>query len=569
LASDRLRQVFSPRDDKLFPLTIGELRVRQGDHVEAGALLMTLRTATGKTLAMRSPLAGSISMIAAGAGDSLASPRVLVTIAETGEDIVDGEWEDAPERPPEVSDPAPQKDQPPGADRASEETVRSRDGETSRDRRGRGRRIAAAIAVLAVLIGGYAIYAQDSGSRTPARTAPPGKAAGTVNGSASQPPRTQKRAPYDGPLSRSAMLKRDIGATPLGWHDDGRFIGHGQLTISFPDDRNAACEAVLVARRYVAFSRLCYDPGATRNMTREGMRVTFQAFRAAAQSDGRGGHQDIRGFWRVWKIDAAAIHLWPRPVDGSSTSIALAELVNPAPGAIGTSGHWRFTESSAPPVLHLRNLSFLQPEKLYRQGVSCRYWLADGARRPTGEDPMPLLVDPDCSGSEEMTSGVVRVPYSNGKSYFAGFFQARARTGDTPFIFAAGFSKADDRIIRGAREGTLPPGAVTLTPTGRSERSRLAQILVANPCKSEKRFHVIGVDKSSGNKRRIEYAIPAGKATWIKNTLGTRYDYFGLNQAGGKRGPGTRKFRFRSRTYHLVPFNNDSSVGAMATASCN
>ena len=48
LAADKLRQVFSPRDEKLFPLQVGDLRVKQGDHVEAGALLMTLKTATGK-----------------------------------------------------------------------------------------------------------------------------------------------------------------------------------------------------------------------------------------------------------------------------------------------------------------------------------------------------------------------------------------------------------------------------------------------------------------------------------------------------------------------------------------
>ncbi len=580
LAADKLRQVFSPRDEKLFPLQVGDLRVKQGDHVEAGALLMTLKTATGKTLAMRSPLAGSVTMIAAGAGDSLASPRVLVTIAEAGEDIVDGEWEDAPE-PSSQGGSAGTARENATASRADPARGPSPDDTAQAgSAQGRGKRIAAAIAVLAVLIGGYAFFGKDldpgMGAASVTRPAPQKKVASS-NGNASsgrdsgkkQTVARTKPKVYDGPLAKEVMLRRDVGANPLGWSEDDRFVAHGQLGIKFTGGRIGSCEAVLLSDRYAVFSRLCYNPEYKTSTTLDAMTVTFRAFRAASQSDGRGGHQDIRGFWRVWEVDVAAIHYWTGKVDGSNTAIALAELVKPAPRGIGRAGYWRFTEKSAPPVLTLRNMSFQNPEKFYRRGVTCRYWLLENAERPTAEKPIPLRVDPNCEGAQEMVTGTFRVPYSNGNSYFAGFFQVRGQVDNRPFILAAGFSKGDERIIRGAKEGDVPSGAVTLRPMGRNKSHRYARILLSNPCKRDRHFFTIGVDKSSRDKRRIEYNAPAGKANWVKNPLGGKYDYFGLNEVGSRRGPGTRKFKFKNRTYHLVPFENDSDVKVMATASCN
>ena len=52
-------------------------------------------------------------------------------------------------------------------------------------------------------------------------------------------------------------------------------------------------------------------------------------------------------------------------------------------------------------------------------------------------------------------------------------------------------------------------------------------------------------------------------------SLDSRYESFGLNQAGSSRSAGTERIKFKGSNYNLVPFNNKADVSIMATASCN
>ena len=515
MAADKLRQVFSPRDEKLFPLQVSEVHVRQGEPVEAGALLMTLKTATGKTLAMRSPLAGKIAVLAAGAGDSLASPRALVSINEEVAAAAESQPEPKPEPQPS---PSPGPADAPRASSPDSPTDTAPSAE--KPKRSLRKPLIAAATVAAIAAVGYALIENNRPRdvRTAAsvtRTAPterPRTPAGTGTAVA-RPPAPEPRI-YSGPLSKAAMKQRDLSAVGLGWRDDGSFTGHGSLRIDFPDGRMGQCSAVMISRRYVAATRYCAELDLRSDSTRNGMSITFETYRPVTTSDGRGGRQDIRGFWRVWRLSASAMHFWPRPVDGAESLIALAELAEPAPSEIGSAGFWRFTEKSPPPFAILRNQSFLEPEKYFYRGVGCRYWMSKPSDFPTSTKPPLLRIDPDCEEAKELTSGTLRVPYTDGNTYFTGFYFSQRPQGQEQITLAATFSKADDAILSGGKKDDLPPGYVTLTVSGRLEKSRGTGILLSNPCTSEREFVLIASDRSKREKRQWEYRLRPGATSW-------------------------------------------------------
>lgn len=574
MAADKLRQVFSPRDEKLFPLQIGEVHVRQGDPVEAGTLLMTLKTATGKTLAMRSPLAGKIAVLAAGAGDSLASPRALVSINEEVAAAAESQPEPKPEPQPTPS-PGPAEAPRASSPDAPANAPTAAAPSAEKPKRSLRKPLIAAATVAAIAAAGYALIEnnrpRDIRSMASAtRTTPTERPRTTTGaGAAVARPSVQQPKTYSGPLSKAVMKQRDVSATGLGWRDDGGFTGHGSIRVDFPNGRMEQCAAVLISNRYVAVTRYCAELNLRSHSKQDGMKITFETYRPVTTSDGRGGRQDIRGFWRVWRVSASAMHFWPRPVDGAESLIALVELSEPAPSEIGAAGFWRFSENAAPPFAVLRNQSFLEPDKFFYRGVSCRYWMSKPADVPTSSKPTLLRIDPDCEEAKELTSGTLRVPYTDGKTYFTGFFFSIESKGNEKETLAATFSKADDAILSGGKKGNLPPGYVTLTVSGRLEKSRGTGILLSNPCTSEREFVLIASDRSKREKRQWEYRLRPGATSWADMSLDSRFESFGLNQAGSGRSAGTERIKFKGSNYNLVPFNNKADVSIMATASCN
>ncbi|WP_349360182.1 hypothetical protein [Stappia sp.] len=559
MAADKLRQVFSPRDEALFPLQVLAVRVTPGEQVAPGAVLLTLKTATGKTLAMRSPLAGAIAQIAAGAGDTLARPRVLVTIAEDDADVVDGEWEDAPE-PSHISDAGDD-----GAARAGDATAAPSAG-----RRSWRTPVLAAIAVLLALGVAYPLVGEDL--RQALRSSPPPSRTSTpeVTGSrAASSPAAATPARYSGRLSEAAMRARDIGDAVLGWRDAPRFVGLGVLRIERGERTPITCEAVAISDRFAAISTLCYEPAIAEYGDQEDMRVSFEMLRPVVSGNRQGNGDEVPGFWRLRRLNVKALHVWPGRVgDEGTASIALAEFADPAPGTLGASGFWRFTEKSAPPVVTFRGIAPDAPARLHAKGLTCRYWLAQGADAP-GSGPLSLDGDPACGADVGPRRGPIRVRHANGRMYFAGFFTAQRRTGKI-LRRAVAFSRADTQLMRLAKDGAaLPHNRMTVRPLRRLDDGASGLGLrFTNPCDRKIAFHILGSNTMSGRQNLKEYTLPAGHVTPVEHHLEPAYFHVGVGQAG--RGPirGSKRDTFKDRTLHLVPFRNKSGMELQIVAAC-
>jgi len=561
LATDKLRQVFSPRDEALFPLQVLEVRVTTGEQVAPGAVLLTLKTATGKTLAMRSPLAGAIAQIAAGAGDTLARPRVLVTIAEDDADVVDGEWEDAREpQPSPVSDAGDDGPTQAGAPTAT----------PSADRRSWRAPILGGLAALVALVIAYPLVGEDLWQAL--RSSPPaGRTSAPVvaGSSATAGPSSADTNRYSGPLSEAAMRARDIGDAVLGWRDAPRFVGLGVLRVERDERTPITCEAVAISDSFAAISTLCYQPAIAEYGDQEDMRVSFEMLRPVVSGNRQGNGGEVPGFWRLRRLNVKALHVWPGRVgDEGIASIALAEFADPAPGALGASGFWRFTEKSAPPVLTFRGIAPDAPARLHAKGLTCRYWLAEGADAP-GTGPLSLDSDPACGADVGPRRGPIRVRHANGKMYFAGFFAAQRRAGKI-LRRAVAFSRADTQLMRLAKDGgALPHNRMTVRPLRRLDDGASGLGLrFTNPCDRKVAFHILGSNTMSGRQNLKEYTLPAGHVTPVEHHLEPAYFHVGVGQAG--RGPirGSKRETFKDRTLHLVPFRNKSGMELQVAADC-
>lgn len=564
LAADTLRQVFSPRDTKLFPLRIEALRVERGDTVEAGTVLLTLKTAQGKTLAMRSPLAGTVTQIAAGAGDSLASPRALVIIAEADTSVVDGEWEEADDQPsPSPGDAAGGTREQAGPDAASD-LPRRRAG---RKTRGALIGVAAGLAALALA---YPFYGEDLLQALRTTDTSPRVNASTPSSAASVASAPSGPAAYTGPLSKAVMSARDLGDLRQGVSKAPRFVGLGVLRIERDDRKPLECEAVAISERFAAISTLCYEPTVSEYGEQDDMRMSFHALRPIATRGSSGDSVKVPGFWRLRRLDVKAVHVWPGRVgDDGVASIALAEFASAAPGAIGSAGFWRFTENSAPPLLAFRGAALDEPDRYHRMGLNCRYWLAEKAEA-SGNRPLPLATDPDCAPDAGPKRGAIRARHDNGKIYFAGFFISQQRSGKT-VRYAVAFSPADTELLRLAKGGEpLPANRMTVRPGKRLDASgKGLGLRLSNPCDEPTSFHVLGSNTMAGKKNLLSYKVIARGSTAVLQPLDPAYFNIGIGQANRGRIPGSQREIFKDQVLDLVPFKNKSGLELQITASCD
>jgi hypothetical protein len=81
-----LKKLLSPRGAD-YPITISEVFVQKGEPIAKGARLFELKTATGKRMMMRAPLAGRVELLAGGAGDILETQRPLAGIEEAVDEV--------------------------------------------------------------------------------------------------------------------------------------------------------------------------------------------------------------------------------------------------------------------------------------------------------------------------------------------------------------------------------------------------------------------------------------------------------------------------------------------------
>ncbi|WP_029059732.1 hypothetical protein [Stappia stellulata] len=568
MVADKSKQVFSPRDTTLFPLQIEEVRVRQGDTVEAGTVLLTLKTAPGKTLAMRSPLAGTVTQIAAGVGDSLANPRALVILTEADDDMIDGEWEEAADHP----SPSP-------GDTAAESTDRARPDTASdlpprrdsRNRRGPLVGIAAGLAALALA---YPLYGEDllQALRTtdPSAHTASTKASSASSGTPTAMTRAAETAPYSGPLSKTAMRARDLGDQRQGLTDAQRFVGLGVLRIERGDRNSLDCEAVVVSDRFAAISTICYEPAIAEYGEQDNMRMSFQTLRPIIARNERGERDEVPGLSRLRRLDVEALHVWPGMVgkDGVA-SIALAEFASAAPGSIGSSGFWRFTKNSAPPVLAFRGVALDDPGRYHRLALNCRYWLAENAET-SGNRPLSLGTDPDCARDAGPRRGAIRARHENGKMYFAGFFTSQRRSGKI-VRHAVAFSPADTELLRLAKNGdALPDNRMTVRPGKRLEAGgKGLGLRFSNPCDRTIAFHILGSNTMSARQRLLTYKVTAGRATPVEWHLEPAYSRIGIGQRDRGPIPGSRRKTFDGKRLDLVPFKNKSGMELQVTAICD
>jgi hypothetical protein len=568
LAEETLRQVFSPRDTKLFPLRVEALRVERGDTVEPGTVLLTLKTAQGKTLAMRSPLAGTVTQIAAGVGDSLASPRALVIVAEADTRVVDGEWEEADDQPsPSPGDAAGGTRERTGPDAASDFPRRR----TGRKTRGALIGVAAGLAALALA---YPFYGEDllqalrtaaPSARTAASTAP-----SASSGTATATTRAPKPAPPSGPLTKAAMTARDLGDQRQGLTDAPRFVGLGVLRIERKNRKPLDCEAVAISGRFAAISTLCYEPTVSEYGEQDDMRMSFYAFRPIVTRRKNGTSDEIPGIRRLRRLDVKAVHVWPGRVgDDGVASIALAEFASTAPDSIGSAGFWRFTKNSAPPLLAFRGVALDDPGRYHRVALNCRYWLAETAEAP-GDRPLPLATDPDCAPGAGPRRGAIRARHENGKMYFAGFFTSQRRNGKT-VRHAVAFSPADTQLLRLAKGGDpLPANRMTVRPGKRLDASgKGLGLRFSNPCERTIAFHILGSNTMSARQRLLTYKVPAGRATPVERHLEPAYFQIGIGQTDRGPIPGSRRETFDDKRLDLVPFKNKSGMELQVTAICD
>jgi hypothetical protein len=582
MASGKIKQLFSPRDDALFPITVETVHVAVGASVTAGDALLTFRTATEKTLVMRTPLDGVVETIGAGTGDMLARPRVLVTVAQHDEAPAAPEQAAAtPAANPgeasapagetslgdwEISDPDPV---PTAAKAAPRDTAAPQGtaspGAPAASASGSARKpLVAAIAVVAALGLGYVVFAPAPSS--PPEAAPQTKTAAPATSKPAAKPAAQP-ASYSGPLSRARMLARDLGDRTLGWASQGNLLGHGILRIE-KDGAPSSCPAVLISKRYAIFSRMCLDPKASSNQREEGAHAYFETIRPFRARSGK-DWKEVSGFWNIWQLDVKALHFWKdEVVDGSPSSIGVAELAETAPGRIGFAGHWRITSQSAPGTLDLRSYAAFEPSKYYSGGVTCRYWLHHNASRADDTKGLPLTVDPDCEDVIDIRSGAFEVRYTNGKDYLGGFFRIGARDGK-PSIFAVSFSKSDDAIIRGAKDGKLPGGWITISPTERHKPDDMARFLLANPCSDgPTEFNVIATDTKTGDKLHTRFTQPSQTYGWSKADIGRKFDRIAMSEFEGSKRFGTSRVTLRDKTFEALEVPNKPGFKMLIESEC-
>ncbi|WP_157727511.1 hypothetical protein [Stappia sp. ES.058] len=556
--------MFSPRDTTLFPLRIEEVRVRQGDTVEAGTVLLILKTASGKTLAMRSPLAGTVTQIAAGVGDSLANPRALVVIAEVNDGVVDGEWEEAAGHPsPPPGDAAAESTDRAGPDTASDLPPRRDSG----NRRGPFIGIAAALVALALA---YPLFGEDLLQALSTTGASPRATTSRTSSDAAAASASAGPASYTGPLSEAVMSARDFGDQRLGWIDAPRFVGLGVLRIERGDRSPLDCAAVAVSDRFAAISTMCYEPAIAEYGEQGDMRMSFQALRPIVARDERGERGEVPGFSRLHRLDVKALHVWPGYLgDTDTATIALAEFAAPAPKAIGRSGFWRISETSAPPVLALHGMSLRTPDRFRRKALVCRYWLPEDADAPDARQSLPLSADPACGPDTGPRSGPIRAPHDNGKMYFAGFSTSQRRAGKT-IRHARSLSHGDLQLLRAAKDGTdLPRNRMTVRPMKRLDtRGPGMGIRLSNPCKENAEFRMLGYNMLSDKKNMRTYRVRPGPLPGVEALFDPSFNSVAVNQIGRERIWGTQRQTFKDRSYELVPFKNKTGMEIQVTAVC-
>lgn len=551
-----IRQLFSPRDAALFPLTVEAIHVRPGETVAAGADLLTLRTAAGKTLMMRTPLEGTVETIAASAGDMLASPRVLVGIAPAQPAA-------AADEPPAPPDDAPLASAEPETPAPAAPAARSRTRKLT----------IAALAAAGVIAGIFLLgempdetappdMQQAATAQAPAASAPPPSAPAAAQ-PADTPPRAAEAPPVQkGPLSRDVMQARSLDGRTAGRAAAPRLSGQGLLAVR-RHGGTVECPALLVSDRHAITTRLCLDVRSTSDVTEEDSEITFVSVRPYAE-----GSIDSRSYFHSWQTGVTAVHVWHGEIEGGSpVSLAVVELADAAPKSLGRTGHWSMTSTSAPPLLDLRSYSVRQPLPGNAEAVACRYWLHEGAAAEVADNGMPLAIDPACAEAQPLVDGPFMARHENGTSYLAGFYSRTGRY-KSEAIIALALSRGDEAVIASARNGTLLAGSVRLFPAQIQPPRPSHQVLVSNPCDAPARIVTISTSTRRGEKSRTVYRLDPGARATLPLELKPDEDALFFTDVTTRQAQGLVRHEFQDDVYYGLDFDATSPLQMLMVTEC-
>jgi hypothetical protein len=84
------KQLLTPRDDDLYPLVIESIAVESAGLVASGDLLVVMRVADGRRMAMRAPIAGRILRIMATVGEVFETRACVMTMREEPDLVLPG-----------------------------------------------------------------------------------------------------------------------------------------------------------------------------------------------------------------------------------------------------------------------------------------------------------------------------------------------------------------------------------------------------------------------------------------------------------------------------------------------
>ncbi len=537
--ADNLRHVMSPRDTALFPILVGSVMVREGSMVDRDTVLMTLRTADGRTLAARPGVAGRVVAVSVGQGDTLASPRPIVTVAVTDTAAKPA----APEPTPAAAAPA---DAP-----SVLAPARGLKDPWMPDKLG-------VVALLVVLVGNmiwqevrskYPQTTAVAAAAAPALGTPPSPAPATAATSAPAqttvviPPATlpapvpaAKPAPapaptsrpkpkYSGPLLREARIHKkplppldfDVSRQRFG----ETFQSHGFLR--FLDSESGRillnCPAVAVSPTLVAFPLTCTSHDEDEAIVSTSVKAVFvqieQMWRASFDLS---PPVRIPGFHRM-KADPVSelIFFGDRKtrvafaIDplfaGNGPTIGLARVPNGITSVYPTVVNEFYVETP-PSVL---DISY---------ETSCRYWLHDSVTEVSRRDNPPLTVDVEGCGFDITRSyafipgyvssqhGAFRIRYDGPWDGFAGFY--RPHNGG---IVAVPLSSFDLAILVAAKRDEPLPEV-----TGRNRLispphvgPEAAFLFLSNRCSRDAKLTVYDKDTGfTGRENAYTLNVPAG-----------------------------------------------------------
>jgi hypothetical protein len=609
LKNDGIKQVFSPRDLKYFPITIADVKVSATAKVETGDVLMLLKTADDKTLAMRAPMAGTIAMVGASTGDVLASPRALLTlepvttpqsdetVQQAGGDTVSaGADKKAPDTGSESASvhteerkPKPQS-VPEGtlSDKASAKAG-SRTASAPAARTGlkltTGNVIALGLLFVALAWVGVEYFSGESSNSLPPMkkiTSPASKAPANATSTAKTASPAQKEGAYNGSLQRRKMASRDLEGLGVGIVEAARLNGQGRMFIT-AGGQTADCPAVIISSKHAVVPMYCFEKARINYSETTGITAVFlnarlyeQKVRVSTSTNITASGQSTtteyeplqsNDYFDLLTVDVAKFTTWS--VDGTpdATTIVLAEFSKAAPSSLGYAGTWSFSESSAPPVIQLQGYTLHNPLGMRGFARNCRYWMAERFWGKEAKTFLPLAVDPYCPNTAELNDGAFKARYKDGKTYLAGFYSSDVPT-VAPNLFAFPFTSFDMKIIRGAQGKGFPAGAEELPTGGQDSVPATPRLFLSNRCKNSLEVNAFGMDRLNGKIHRKWKTYPANSLNWVDVKFAPEFRNIGFTAGLGYPEPGRLKEVFDGKTYQLPWFPNSETFSMLYVPEC-